>query len=160
MSHSPWAGLKIPSAEFWKLNWTIKKKCMVEAKIPAELGQRDTVSLLELFLCISGQIYMENYLVPQIIRMTGPDYFNMEDFPHFTCFQGQIHWTVTQFSILFLWQIWHLLVESWKIKFLSELKPWVFQFIEKYWCSVTTISQWSLLTGSAQKCGIKERNLA
>lgn len=34
-----------------KLNWTIKK-CMVEANIPAGLGQRDTVSLFEPFLCI------------------------------------------------------------------------------------------------------------
>lgn len=34
-----------------KLNWTIKK-CMVKANVPAVFGQRDAVSLVELFLCV------------------------------------------------------------------------------------------------------------
>lgn len=45
-------GWKSHQPNYSKLNWTIKK-CMVKANIPTELGQRDTVSLFELFLCIS-----------------------------------------------------------------------------------------------------------
>lgn len=124
-------GWKSHQLNYPKLNWTIKK-CMVKANIPTGLGQRDVCPCLNFSFVVSGQIYMENYLVSQIMRMAEPDYFNTEDFPPFTCLQGQIHWTETKLSILLLWQTWHLLLESWKIRFLCEFKPWTSQFIEKY----------------------------
>lgn len=44
-------GWKSHQLNYSKLNWTIKK-CMVEATIHAGLGQKDIVSLFELFLWI------------------------------------------------------------------------------------------------------------
>jgi hypothetical protein len=90
MSHSPWAGLKVPSTELLKLNWTIKK-CMGKANSPTWSGQRDTVSLYELFLCIFRPNLMENYLVPQILRTVGLNYFRMGDLPYFIFLQSQIN---------------------------------------------------------------------
>lgn len=45
-------GWKSHQLNYSKLNWTIKKR-MVKANIPAGLVQKDTMSLFELFLCIS-----------------------------------------------------------------------------------------------------------
>lgn len=124
-------GWKSHQLNYSELNWTIKK-CMVEANIPAGLGHRDAVSLLELSLCIFRP-NLHGKLPGTSNHENGwPDCFNTEGFPHFTCLQGQIHWMETKFSILLLWQAWCLLVESWKIKFLCEFKPWISQFIEKY----------------------------
>lgn len=62
---------------------------MVKANVPE--GAKETpCPWLNFSFVFSGQIYTENYLVPQIMRMMGPDYCSTEDF-HFTCLQGQIH---------------------------------------------------------------------
>lgn len=113
-----------------KLNWTIKNVWSRQTSLQSS-AKETPCPWLNFSFVFSGQIYTENYLVPQIMRMMGPDYFSTEDF-HFTCLQGQIHWMATKLKILLLWQAWHLLVEGWKIKFLCEFKPWISQFIEKY----------------------------
>lgn len=124
-------GWKSHQPNYSKLNWTIKKR-MVKANIPTGLGQRDTVSLFELFLCISRPNLHGKLPGTSNHENSGARLFQYGRLSHFTCLQGWICWMVTKLSILLLWQAWHLLVDSRKIKFLGGLKPRIVKFIENY----------------------------
>lgn len=124
-------GWKSHQPNYSKLNWTIKKR-MVKANIPVGLGQRDTVSLFELFLCIFRPNLHGKLPGTSDHENSRARLFQNERLSLFHLSSGLNLLNGDQTFNTLLWQAWHFLVDSWKIKFLGELKLWISQFVGKY----------------------------